>query len=148
VNTEAAYPTLERPRAPAEKLRLGIEALVLYGRVRLLMRGGTALPDLVAALRNPRRLVGSPSGDQLTDNIAAVRFGRAVTKALRPLPADTRCLMRSLVLVAVLARRGMDCTLVIGVMPGEKFAAHAWVERDGQTVLGAHSEPFERLLEV
>jgi hypothetical protein len=148
VTGETVFPGLERPRASTEKLTLGFEALVLYVRVRLLMRRGTALPDVVASLRRPRRRVGTPSGDRLIDNVEAVRFGRAVTKALRPLPADTRCLMRSLVLVGVLARRGIDCTLVIGVRSGETFAAHAWVERDGQIVLGAHSEPFERLLEV
>jgi hypothetical protein len=148
VKTETAFALLERPRPRAAKLLLGLEVLALYARVRALTLRRVPLPDVVAGLRRPRRQVGSATGDELADNVEAVRFGRAVTKALRPLPTDTRCLMRSLVLVGVLARRGIDCTLVLGVRPGGDFAAHAWVERNGQTVLGAHSEPFERLLEV
>jgi hypothetical protein len=148
VKTETAFARLERPRPRAAKLVLGIEVLALYARVRVLTIRRVPLPDVVAGLRRSRRKVGSASGDELADNVEAVRFGRAVTKTLRPLPTDTRCLMRSLVLVGVLARRGIDCTLVLGVRPGGDFAAHAWVERNGQTVLGAHSEPFERLLEV
>ncbi len=43
--------------------------------------------------------------------------------------------MRSLVLTAMLARRGIPSSVVIGVRPEPEFAAHAWVESDGAAVL-------------
>ena len=45
------------------------------------------------------------------------------------------CLERSLVLWWLLARRGVASRLRIGVRKsGEKFEAHAWVERDGVAI--------------
>ena len=54
--------------------------------------------------------------------LAAVRLGRAVTRTLPLLPSDSRCLMRSLVLTSVLARRGLPSTVVIasGPMAGSR----------------------------
>ena len=43
--------------------------------------------------------------------------------------------MRSLVLLRMLARRGVVCRLVIGVRPGETLEAHAWIEHDGHPLL-------------
>ena len=65
------------------------------------------------------------------------RLGAAVVRTLTPLPVDSRCLMRSLVLLRVLATRGVQGSLVIAVRPGEglKLAAHAWVEADGRPLL-------------
>ena len=63
------------------------------------------------------------------------RLGQPVRRTLDPLPWDSRCLMRSLVLLRMLARRGVVCQLVIGVRPGEKFEAHAWIEHDGHPLL-------------
>jgi Transglutaminase-like superfamily len=54
--------------------------------------------------------------------------------------------MRSLVLVSLLARRSLPATLVIGVLPGERFAAHAWVELSGRPLLPAGD--YERLVEL
>jgi hypothetical protein len=76
----------------------------------------------------------------------ARRYGHIVTRTLAPLPADTRCLMRSLVLTRVLARRGIESRLVIGVHPGERFAAHAWLERDGAALLPAGGSDFDELV--
>ncbi len=58
-------------------------------------------------------------------------------KTLRPLPFDSRCLARSLVLVSVLSRRGIDSVLVIGVAVEPKFTAHAWVESGGMAAASA-----------
>jgi hypothetical protein len=55
-----------------------------------------------------------------------VRVGRAVRQIVGRLPGDSRPLVSSLVLIAVLARRGVDASLVIGVRDG--FDALAWVE--------------------
>jgi hypothetical protein len=62
------------------------------------------------------------------------------------MPADSRCLMRSLVLTRLLARRGIESRLVISVRPGERFAAHAWVEHDGVALLPADAPQSERLV--
>ena len=68
------------------------------------------------------------------------RLGQPVRRTLDPLPWDSRCLMRSLVLLRMLARRGVVCRLVIGVRPAGELrgarldrarrapaAAHTWV---------------------
>jgi hypothetical protein len=75
----------------------------------------------------------------------AAWFGRGVTRTLRALPTDSRCLMQSLVLVDILARHGVTTSLVIGVRPGEDFLAHAWVELDGRPLLPPHEHEFSRL---
>ena len=63
------------------------------------------------------------------------RLGHPVRRTLDPLPWDSRCLMRSLVLLRMLARRGVVCELVIGVRPGETFEAHAWIGHEGHPLL-------------
>ena len=57
-----------------------------------------------------------------------MHVGRAVRQIVGRLPGDSRPLVSSLVLIAVLARRGVDASLVIGVREGEGGDALAWVE--------------------
>ena len=65
-----------------------------------------------------------------------------VGAVLEWLPFDSRCLIRSLVLVRILSRRSIDdATLVIGASVEGGFAAHAWVEHDGEPVLPTLSHP-------
>ncbi len=78
----------------------------------------------------------------------AVRLGRAVSRVLAVIPGDTRCLMRALVLIRLLARRGIPARLVIGARPTPRFLAHAWVEAAGQPVLAAGDGAFGRLVEL
>ena len=54
--------------------------------------------------------------------------------------------MQSLVLTRLLARRGVDSQLAIAVRPGESFAAHAWVEHDGEPLLPPQAPSFEQLV--
>ena len=77
-----------------------------------------------------------------------VSLARAVTRTLPLLPADSRCLMRSLVLISLLNRREIGSSLVIGVRPGQRFGAHAWVEVDGRPLLPRGESEFERLVEL
>jgi hypothetical protein len=77
-----------------------------------------------------------------------IRLGRAVRRTLNVLPSDSRCLMQALVLSSLLARRGVDSTVVIGVRPGEKFGAHAWVELAGHPILPGGNGDFGRLVEL
>ncbi len=119
-------------RSTREKAALLAEITSTYVRVRwLLARMG--LRQTVARLRPGTPAQREPVRRE--QQIVAVRLGFVVAKVLDPLPFDSRCLMRSLVLTAMLARRGIPSSLVIGVRPEPEFAAHAWVEADGAAVL-------------
>ncbi len=105
------------------------------------------LPIAVAALRGegvrqPERVPPE------THLLHGKRLGYAVSRTLALLPAESRCLMRSLVLVTLLSRRGIASSLVIGVRPGQRFAAHAWVEHEGEPLLPPRGKRFERLVEL
>ncbi len=63
-------------------------------------------------------------------------------------PGDTRCLRRSLVLMRLLAKRGISAQLVIGTRTSPDFLAHAWVEHDGEPVLSPGDGSFGRLVEL
>jgi hypothetical protein len=75
---------------------------------------------------------------------------RMVLAASRRLHASANCLERSLALWWLLARRGVTSHLRIGARKtGEKFEAHAWVERNGEAVgepeaTHLHYAAFER----
>jgi hypothetical protein len=84
----------------------------------------------------------------LDDQVSGIRLGRAVSKALSPLPFDSRCLVQSLVLTRMLARRGITAQLVIGVEPGPEFSAHAWVEADGVPLLPVDTTRYSRITEL
>ena len=74
------------------------------------------------------------------------QLGGATIKLLRLLPTDSRCLIRSLVVLRLMRRRSLEGKLVIGVRPGPDFGAHAWVELDGRPVLPPGR--YERLMEL
>jgi hypothetical protein len=78
----------------------------------------------------------------------AARLARAVTKTLRVLPTDSRCLVQSLVLSRLLATRGIASTLVIGARSDDTFMAHAWVEHGGYPLLSREGFDEYRLLEL
>ena len=128
------------------KIALAVEVARLYVLARwLLVRRG--LQSAVGALRGGLRAHSAAGSEQLRF-VRGARFGHAVIRVLRVLPADDRCLMRSLVLTGLLARRGVYAKLVIGVRPNPTFAAHAWVEVDGLPVLEANEQEYHRLLEL
>lgn len=121
-----------RPLAAPSKLRLVVEILLTYARVRWsLMRSD--VPATVAELRACAAGPAEDDGDLVAVN--GWRLGRAVMRTLRLLPTDSRCLVRSLVLTRLLARRGISSSLVIGVRTDHGFEAHAWVEYAGRPVL-------------
>jgi hypothetical protein len=127
----SAWPTPSSadPLPRLAKAVLAIEVIATYVRVRwLLMR--RELPAALYLLRGGERVNDSPTYD-----FTAVRLSHAVTRVLSALPTDAKCLVRSLVLTAVLARRGIASTVVIGVRPGDDFGAHAWVETGGRAIL-------------
>jgi hypothetical protein len=127
-----------------DKGRLAIEIVADYARVMWLLRR-ESLPSAISALRAP-----APSGRGQSNGNAigdGRRLGRAVVRTLTPLPRGSRCLTQSLVLLSLLARRGMPADLVIAVQPGTNpsLDAHAWVEADGSALL-APADDYGRLV--
>lgn len=125
------------------RVTLGTEILAVYPHAWWLMRN-RELPATLRVLR--------PGGGDGTAGPEAVHraafLGHAVTRVLSPLPVDSRCLIRSLVLTRMLDRRGIPGRLIIGVQPGETLAAHAWVEVAGHAVLAAGDFADQRLAEL
>lgn len=129
------------PLSPPRKLALAREIVAEYIRVRRLLRRRD-LPrtlELIRAVAPPEHTPVSATDERLAG---------AVQRTLRRLPADSRCLMQSLVLTRLLARRGREARLVIGVSQAGGFSAHAWVEREGVPLLPAHQQQFGRLAEL
>jgi hypothetical protein len=127
----------------AERGRLIGEIIAAYMRSRRAL-SHAPIADVVAGLRSEFPLASS-SGDKLEE---ARSLGWAVSKTLNHLPGDTRCLIQSLVLTRVLARRGIPATLVIGARSAPDFLAHAWVEYGGDPVLNPGDGSFGRLVEL
>jgi hypothetical protein len=130
----------------ARKLWLAAEIVHTYVRVAWLLTR-TDLPDAVQRLRAgtaPKGAGPAPGGDEAV----GLRLGRAVTRTLGLMPTDTRCLTQSLVLLRLLARRGIAASVVIGVTTTPAFAAHAWIEAASVPLLPTHTPAFERLIEI
>jgi Transglutaminase-like superfamily len=126
-----------------ERAWLVAEVLVTYGLVRWSLRRRD-LPTVVSALRRPRRR-RAPRGALDADER---RLAGAAVRVLERVPGDSRCLTRSLVVLAMLARRGRDVQLVLAARPTPTFAAHAWVERDGRPLLPTRDFDDARLAEL
>jgi Transglutaminase-like superfamily len=128
----------------ARKLRLALEIVPIYVRARwLLKRRGfeTALAAL-RAIDRPTTM------SELDQQLVGVRLGRGVERTLGPLPADSRCLIKSLVLTRLLARRGVDTRFIIGVRWAPNFQAHAWVEKAGIPLMDDGAGAYERLADL
>jgi hypothetical protein len=74
--------------------------------------------------------------------LEAARVARLVSVAAHRGPYRANCLRQALVAWWLLGRRGVDTNLVIGVRKDEQgFAAHAWVELDGDVIIGGADSP-------
>lgn len=132
-------------RRVPEKLRLLGEILAAYVPLLMCLRRND-LQAMVERARGvpPSRPARPPAEGDAYE--AAVKLGWIVRRVLMVLPTERRCLIRSLVLIRMLERRRIDNRLVIGVVGGQDFAAHAWVEHHGMPVLPAGR--YDRLLEL
>lgn len=139
VPAPSTYPT---PFTAREKAALTAEILSAYARVRWSLWR----TDLRASVANLRRVSARPAQGDPT--LLGRKLGGAVVRTLSVLPTDSRCLMRSLVLMRLLARRGIEARFVLGVRAGDEFKAHAWVEREHRPLLPPGDASFERLLEL
>jgi hypothetical protein len=137
------------PKSPPLSMRakgsLGWEIVTTYVRVRWTLRK-KGLPTTVRELRE--RSPGPTGLDELRAWERGHRMASAVNRTVGALPTDGRCLNRSLVLLAMLAERGIDTTLVIGTCPGPTFEAHAWVEHAGFALLPDGGSHYGRLIEI
>ena len=131
--------------SPLAKARLAAEVIATYARVRHHVRRSD-LPSVVARLRGEAEPLDGPPDGPVYE--AGLRLARATSRTITKLPVDSRCLMRSLVLTALLARRDVSGTVVIGVRPGEEFGAHAWVELGGRPLLPPDEAIYARLVEL
>lgn len=86
-----------------------------------------------------------PIGDKPLPAPAVFKIVWAVSAAARRVPKAT-CLTQALATQIMLGRRGHRTTLQLGIMKSEagKMDAHAWLERDGQVVIGLN-DTFEHL---
>ena len=135
----AAVAAIAPPRTPPAKVRLGCGDRVDDPcRVRRLVHRN----DLPAALERCRAAVQQPAPVPSREEV--VRISRAVRRTIGLLPGDSRGLVASLVLIAVLARRGVGASLVVG-RPRNGFGAHAWVEVDGLPALPAARDESAQL---
>lgn len=143
----AVTPTDLDRLAPIPRLRLTLEVVATYLRVRRLMRRDE--PErVVRALR--AQVSDAAAGvvlERENEVFVAWRLARAMEKVLKRLPSDSRCLFSSLTLIGMLERRGIDQALLIAVRP-RPFAAHAWVEVEGEAVLPDADPGYERILEL
>jgi hypothetical protein len=131
-----------RPMTPGSKIGLALEILIAYMAMWRAL-GHSDVLRMAAKARDVRS--GPPASDSLEHQLAR-RLGKAVGKVLRLLPTDSRCLIRSLVLVRILSRRAIPSTIVIGVRRSAGFEAHAWVEHGGEAILPAGE--YTRLTEL
>lgn len=126
----------DRGLAPLEKLRLVLEICTLRLMVaRILRRQSdprTAIQELRRRVSNSARIEpADPSGR------VVARLAWSSRAVLERLPGDHRCLAQSLVLTALLSRRGVVSRVIIGVRrmsPAGPLTAHAWVTVDGHAV--------------
>jgi Transglutaminase-like superfamily len=144
IDVKSPYYQLIKPIPLSEKLAIAVEILTTYVHVRWLLWRND-LPTAVETLRGPSDHL--ERGD-LRRQAIGVRLGKAVGRTLRFLPFDSRCLVRSLVLTRMLARRGIESKVVIGVGIEPEFSAHSWVESEGIELLPAFEDKHRRLVEL
>jgi hypothetical protein len=142
--SQAGREAYRRRLSPTRKLRLAGEILASYVTIRWWLRR-KSLEEAVAALKAGGPPDPAADGDRL---LMGIRLGRTVGRTLGVLPADSRCLVRSLVLTSLLARRGIASSLVIGVKAEPTFEAHAWVECGGIALLPPGDSAYGRLVEL
>jgi hypothetical protein len=132
------------PARRRSRVRLAGEVLRTAVVVRRRLRASEDVRQILGDLRDgvlaaPRP--SSPAEDPL-------RLAVATRRTLGLIPGDSRCLVQSLTLSAMLSRRGQASVLVLGTRPPSNAGlAHAWVEdTSGRPLLPVHG--FVRLAEL
>src|SRR5215831_18997330 len=117
----------------ATERSLLIRAVLLLGAIRvgLWLLSFRTLWDLLA------RVTPARGRSRDLDYSSPEQVARAVTAASRYVPRAT-CLTQALAAQVLLTRQGYPVSLRIGVAKGEggRLEAHAWVENQGEVVIG------------
>jgi hypothetical protein len=109
-------------RLPAGERRLVASATLLM-----------AVMPMALTVCSLRRLLPGTSTGRRAASPSERRIAHLVHATATVLPWTPSCLTRALVVAHLVARHGGSCTLVLGVRrPSEGFAAHAWIEVDGE----------------
>ncbi|MGH7935039.1 MAG: lasso peptide biosynthesis B2 protein [Candidatus Binataceae bacterium] len=114
---------------------------------RLLIRAAVTVTAVRAALvvmpfdRMRRRWTlptGDRRGDELAPRPAAANIAWAVAAGSRIVPGGRNCLVRAFATRALLSRYGYPSVVRIGAakMEAGQFRAHAWLESDGNVLIG------------
>lgn len=133
----AAPPRLSRSR----RVALALEVLRAYATVRVVVRRGP-ITQTVATLRRTN------TPDRPDDPALGRHLAWATVKTISLLPADSRCLMRALVLTRVMARRGLRSEFVLSASTASSFEAHAWIEHAGAPLLEPGGDDHQALLRL
>jgi hypothetical protein len=119
-------------RLPPQEKVLALRAvlLMLLVRLALWLLPYDSVDRAVRSIAVPGRVQGPQP--------PLSRLVRAVERAARVVPASS-CLTRALTAEVLLARRGYCPQLRLGVARGSRgeFEAHAWLDVDGATLVGA-----------
>lgn len=108
------------------------QAWFLFWMLELALR----LPAFRSRLAVSAMATRYESDDPIAPSILA-RYAWLVSVAGRYSPFRSTCLKQAVVLSSLLERRGIRTDLRIGVSrQGGTFKAHAWLERNGQTIPG------------
>ncbi|MEX1254794.1 MAG: lasso peptide biosynthesis B2 protein [Dehalococcoidia bacterium] len=129
-----------RQLTPRTLFRLA-ETVVYFGVSQV----GFLLPPRALLGRWVQGTLGAPSGGR-ADRTEAARLAWIDDAVANRWPFGGRCLQRSLVLIWLLRRRGIEGQMRIGVLKGsDRMAAHAWVEVAGEPVndTPSHCAAFE-----
>ncbi|MBK6972771.1 MAG: lasso peptide biosynthesis B2 protein [Sterolibacteriaceae bacterium] len=110
------------------------KATLLLLSVRFLLRVlpfPTVRPFLAKACRGSKGL----------PQFSAKKLAWSVATAGRFVPGGKHCLSQAITLQIFLTRRSYDSRVCFGVQrhPGAPFMAHAWVEHDGEVLIGGEN---------
>lgn len=99
-------------------------------------------PGLGERVEMPTHGDGAPWG--------ARYLAHAVDRTASRLPFETKCLPRAMALHAMLRRRGARSQIVIAVLQGVARGTmddlHAWVESQGEVLIGATTLPYHPII--
>ncbi|SRR6266568_1331567 len=124
--------------SPAE-LSLVVQAALLLGAIGL----GLRLLPFGRLRRLLDRLSRSGDGARPLGQLPAERVAWAIERVSRVVPGTRSCLAQALAAQVLLARRGQEACVRIGVARDTDgpLHAHAWVESEGRIVVGAAGRP-------
>ncbi|AOY82354.1 lasso peptide biosynthesis B2 protein [Moorena producens JHB] len=121
-------------RLTSRERQLVINTFILLGLIRLALwlLPFQTLRRLLAKISQP-----SPPAQRVNQTHLSKIVG-AVNLSSRYMPGGVKCLARALTTQVLMSRCGYSPQLRIGVAKGEggKLEAHAWVENQGQIVIG------------